>query len=145
MTTIRRLGVDDVAALLDATHLFDEPVQAHWARDFLDRPGHHLLVAYVDDDPVGFVSGVEIAHPDKAMELLVYELGVDSDHRRRGIATALLRALDGQVDARGTWVVTEPDNQPARATYRSIGGHEEPTVVFTWGAVPPELHEENSR
>jgi hypothetical protein len=45
---------------------------------FLTDAGHHLSVAYGDDErPVGFVSGVELTHPDKGTEMFLYELGLD--------------------------------------------------------------------
>ena len=120
---------------MGAAHLFDGPPNRDWTEDFLGRPGHHLLMAFVDGAAVGFVSGVEMVHPDKPVEMFVYELGVDATFRRRGIATALLRALesvareDGQ---RGLWVVTEPDNHAARATYAAVGAEVDETVTFTW-------------
>ena len=45
------------------------------------------------DRPVGMISGVETTHPDKGTEMFLYELGVDEDARRRGVATALVNAL----------------------------------------------------
>ena len=54
---------------------------------------HHLAIAYVDDAPAGFVSGVEITHPDKATEMFLYELGVDDAFHGRGIGHALVEAL----------------------------------------------------
>ena len=35
------------------------------------------VIAYVDARPVGFVSGVEMTHPDKDTEMFLYELAVD--------------------------------------------------------------------
>lgn len=127
--------VDDVMA---AGHLFDEAPSTDLTADFLARAGHHLLIASVDGEPAGFVSGVEIAHPDKRVEMFVYELGVDEAFRRRGVATALLRALDDVAESlrcRGSWVITEPDNVEARATYAKVGAEAETSVVYEW-AVP---------
>ncbi|WP_235511490.1 N-acetyltransferase [Agromyces sp. Root81] len=74
-----------------------------------------------DGAGVGFVSGVEMRHPDKDAEMFVYELGVDEAWRRRGIAKALLLALRDvavQLGCRGMWTGTERDNAAALATYR---------------------------
>ena len=66
----------DVAVVERASYLFDEPVRPEWAAAFLDHPGHHLCIAHVDDEAAGFVSGMQILHPDKRAEMLLYELGV---------------------------------------------------------------------
>jgi ribosomal protein S18 acetylase RimI-like enzyme len=119
-----------------ASHLFDGPVSAEGAIGFLRRPGHHLLLATVDGADVGFVSGVEITHPDKGTEMFVYELGVDAGHRRRGIGRALVDALAELARERGCygmWVTTESDNAAALATYRAAGAAApEPGVTLTW-------------
>lgn len=138
--SIERLGPDDIERILAAGHLFDEPPTADLAADFVARAGHHLLVVYVGGQPAGFVSGVEVAHPDKKVEMLVYELGVDETFRRRGVASRLLDAMTRLADERGCrnlWVLTEPDNDPALATYRSRGATEETSVLFEWVPGPP--------
>lgn len=133
---IRTLGPGDEDRLVAASSLFDHPVTPDGARRFLDRPGHHLLVAYVEDEPAGFVSGVETAHPDKGAEMFLYELAVDEAHRRKGIARALVNALGEIASGRGCygmWVSTEPDNAAALATYRSAGAAEsEESVTLAW-------------
>jgi aminoglycoside 3-N-acetyltransferase I len=131
---IRRLGTGDIDTLLAASHLFDGPVEADLARGFLDDPGHHCLLAIVDGEPVGFVTGVTVRHPDKADEMLLYELGVDEAWRERGFGTALVTALKdlaAESGFRGMWVLTERANDVALRTYRSAGadGAEEATVL----------------
>ncbi len=134
--SIRLLDLGDLDAVLAAAHLFDRAPTAELALDFLDRPGHHLLVAYVAEDPVGFVSGIEVAHPDKRVEMLLFELGVESAHRRRGIGRALVRALVDlarELGCRAMWVPTEPDDTPAIATYRSAGADvPEAATILSW-------------
>lgn len=133
---IRRLDSSDLDLLLAATRLFDETVEPDLPRRFLDDPGHHCLVALVGDEPVGFVTGVAISHPDKATEMLLYELGVDEAWRGRGIGRALvgaLRDLAQELSMRGVWVLAEPDNEAALRTYRSAGADaEDAAVVFEW-------------
>jgi ribosomal protein S18 acetylase RimI-like enzyme len=133
---VRRLRAEDVDAVGEASSLFDFPVDRQQAVLFLGREGHHILIAYVDGAPVGFVSGVETTHPDKGTEMFLYELSVDERHRRRGIGTALVSALAGLARERGCygmWVGTEPDNMEAIATYRSAGaGDVEPFVTLSW-------------
>jgi ribosomal protein S18 acetylase RimI-like enzyme len=91
---IRALGPDDVDRLLAAEGLFDDPPRPDWARKFLDSDDHHILIAYVDDEePAGFISGVETTHPDKGTEMFLYELGVAEAHRGRGIGRSLVEQL----------------------------------------------------
>lgn len=133
---IRRLGPDEVATVLAAAHLFDHEPRAEWASAVLRREGHHLLIASVDGTPVGFATGIEALHPDKGVEILLYELGVDEAHRRRGIGRALtsrMLALAEEIGGYGMWVPVEPGNDPAVATYRSAGsGEPEEAIILTW-------------
>jgi ribosomal protein S18 acetylase RimI-like enzyme len=119
-----------------ASHLFDGPAQAAATERFLTTDGHHLLVAYEDGEPVGFVSGVETTHPDKGTEMFLYELAVAEPSRRRGIGRALvdrLAALAKETGCYGMWVVTDHDNAAARATYEGAGAVTETgQVVEVW-------------
>ena len=82
---VRALGPGDDGAVAAAQHLFDGPSDPAATARFLADPDHHLLVAYnADDWPVGFVSGVEMTHPDKGTEMFLYELAVPEPARRRG-------------------------------------------------------------
>jgi ribosomal protein S18 acetylase RimI-like enzyme len=125
---IRALRSGDDAAVEAAGHLFDHEVDPDAAARFLADPGHHLLVAYDSDEhPVGFVSGVEMTHPDKGTEMFLYELGVDEPARGRGIGRALVEALASLAREHGCYgmfVFTDDDNSAARATYRSAGAKE---------------------
>ena len=119
-----------------APALFDEPPTRVWADQFLARAGHHLLVAAVDGTDAGFVTGVEMTHPDKGTEMLLYELGVDDTYQRQGIGRALVTALAEvarEVGCYGMWVLTDPDNEAALATYARAGGTSTgPQVLLEW-------------
>lgn len=124
MVEIRELGPGDTEEVMAAAHLFDDPPRREWASAFLGREGNHLLLAYLDEEPAGFVSGVEVLHPDKGIEMMLYELGVDEGFRRRGVGAALVIELvevARRLGCRNVWVLTEPDNEPALATYRAAG------------------------
>ena len=113
------------AQIQAAAHLFDDPPIPAAVERFLADPTHHLLLAYAGDRPVGFVSGVEMTHPDKGTEMFLYELAVNEDHRRRGIGRALVEALAEVARSQGcydVWVLTEEENEAAVATYRRAGG-----------------------
>lgn len=124
------------AELTAAQHLYDGPARPEWARRFLAADGHLMLIAYTDGRPVGFVSGVEMVHPDKGTEMCLYELSVDGEHRRRGVGRALCEALESAARERGCydmWVGVDPANAAALATYRAAGGKDdERFAMITW-------------
>lgn len=131
----RATHVDEVVA---ASHLFDHAVKPEWAQRFLTESGHHLLIAYVDGAVAGFVSGVEMTHPDKGTEMFLYELSVDEGYRNRGIGRELVRALGElarQQGCYGMWVLTDRGNPAALRTYRAGGATRDSDNVmleFSW-------------
>ena len=133
---IRRLAPGDEQLVLDAVALFDDaPTEDATAR-FLASAGHHLLAAFEDDEVVGFVTGIEMTHPDKGTEMFLYELSVAEEHRNRGIGRRLVAALADVAAGHGCygmWVGTDTDNAAALATYRAAGASEpEPSVTLEW-------------
>jgi ribosomal protein S18 acetylase RimI-like enzyme len=133
---IRRLGPGDEQALEKVGPQFDKPVDAAAGTRFLNSEGHHILVAYEGEAVAGFVTGVEMTHPDKGTEMFLYELGVDPMFRGRGFGTALVKALAVLARERncyGMWVLTDDDNGAALATYAAAGGTRESTnVLLSW-------------
>jgi ribosomal protein S18 acetylase RimI-like enzyme len=120
-----------------APDVFDDPIDARAAREFLGDPRHRLAVAIDDGVVVGFVSAVLYVHPDKpSPELWINEVGVAPSHQGQGIARRLLEATlaDAQTaGCREAWVLTDETNQAARRLYQSGGG--EPSdghVMFTF-------------
>jgi ribosomal protein S18 acetylase RimI-like enzyme len=130
------MGPDDAERVKVAAHLFDDALQPDALKRFLHDPTHHLLIAYSGGEPAGFVSGVEITHPDKGTEMFLYELGVDKDHRHQGFGAALVRALaDLAREQRcyGMWVLVDDENAAAAATYRKADGDvESQPLMFSW-------------
>lgn len=130
------MGPGDAVSVADASHLFDGPAHPDATERFLSEPGHHLVIAYEGDHPAGFISGVEMTHPDKGTEMFVYELGVDEPFRKMGIGLALIERLKSIAVERGCfgmWVLTDEGNAAALATYQSAGGKgESGQVVLEW-------------
>jgi ribosomal protein S18 acetylase RimI-like enzyme len=133
---IRVLRPGDDGLVAAASRLFDGPARPDATARFLAEAGHHLLVAHEDGQAVGFVSGVEVTHPDKGTEMFLYELAVDERYRRRGIGRALtehLAEVAKTAGCYGMWVITDADNAAARATYEGTGGVPEGgQVVEVW-------------
>ena len=102
----------------------------------LADPRTLMLVALDGELPVGFALAHELPrrHGDRA-NLFVYEVDVAESHQRRGIASALLGRLGELARERGIrigFVLTEPDNGPANALYRKLGGTSEESVQWTF-------------
>ncbi|MEL7483172.1 MAG: GNAT family N-acetyltransferase [Planctomycetota bacterium] len=136
--TFRLLSDADERALDHvAEGVFDHPVIAEQWQAFLMDRRHVIAVAEdrrsADAVVVGFVSGVHYLHPDKRPQCWINEVSTAPTHRRRGIASALLRLVVDRARAIGCtqiWLATEADNEPARALYRSFGADETPIVMF---------------
>lgn len=132
------LGPGDEARVQEAEALFDDPVDVAATRAFLADDSHHLLMAYVEGEPAGFISAAEVLHPDMSRpEMFLNELGVLAPFHRRGIATELVQELIEVCRARGCsemWVVTDESNTAAMTTYERTGGRKdaENLVMFTY-------------
>jgi ribosomal protein S18 acetylase RimI-like enzyme len=121
-----------------AEGLFDHAVDLGATRRFLEDEANHLVIAYVDGQPAGFVSGTEVTHPDRVRpELFLNELGVDAAYRGRGIAQGLvarLWELAQSRSCRGMWVLTDESNAAAKRVYAATGGvRQGDQVMFGWG------------
>lgn len=135
-TEIRLLRGDDAEALNRvAQDVFDDPVNQAWAREFLEDPRHHLVVAIDGGTVIGFASAVHYVHPDKPAELWINEVGVAPSHHRRGIGRQIIDRLLTHGRSLGctqAWVLTEEDNEAARGLYRTTGGVEAKCVMYTF-------------
>lgn len=134
---VRRAGPGDEGEVARFEEAFDYEVLADETRRFLTDERHHLVLGYVHDQPAGFVSAVEVFHPDKRSELFLNEIAVIEEARRRGVARALIDELRRVGHERGCvsmWVLTEEDNVAAMSLYRSTGGRWEgdPQVMFEY-------------
>jgi [ribosomal protein S18]-alanine N-acetyltransferase len=121
VTEIRRLGPGDEDVV---RALATRPVPPEL--ELLEDERTIFLAAFDEGEPVGFVLAHELPRRhDPPKKLLVYEIDVREDRRRKGIARALLEELAGIARRRGIrqgWVLADPDNEPALALYRSAGG-----------------------
>jgi aminoglycoside 6'-N-acetyltransferase I len=136
---IKLLGPQDAGVLGNiAPDVFDDPIDAGRANEFLADPRHHLVVAVEDGVVVGFVSAVHYVHPDKPRpELWINEVGVAATHRRRGLGTRLLRALFAvgrDLGCAEAWLLTDRANTAAVRLYAATGSSHPPTdhVMFTF-------------
>jgi ribosomal protein S18 acetylase RimI-like enzyme len=118
-----------------ARDVFDGPVDAALAREFLADRRHHIVVAIEADVVVGMVTAVDYIHPDKKPQLWINEIGVAPTHQRRGIAKRMLEAMLAHGRALGcteAWVGTENNNIAARTLYENADGSPESFVLYSF-------------
>jgi aminoglycoside 3-N-acetyltransferase I len=140
LPTIRRLATGDDAlfdGMLDlfgaafedrATYDAARPGPA-WRSRLLGSDLFTALVAVEEGRVVGALAGYELMKfEQERSEFYIYDLAVAETHRRRGIATALIRAFGARARARGGWVVfvqADLGDTPAIALYEGLGSREE--------------------
>ena len=109
----------------NAPHLAPSPGEVH--QKFMRDPGHRHLVAETGGHRVGFVLLRHHPH-DRAVELRRLAITV----KRRGYGRAALHAVMGmafeELGAHRLWLDVKPNNERARALYRSEGFVEEGTL-----------------
>ena len=133
---IIRVGPGD-AALLDRVDddIFDHVIDPGLLADYLNAPGHLMVVAVADGRVVGQARAILTRQPDAPLSLYVDNLGVAEARRREGIAGRLLDELVAWGQTQGcavAWVATETDNGPARAFYQGRGATEDLIAYYTY-------------
>jgi aminoglycoside 3-N-acetyltransferase I len=87
------------------------------------------LVALKGEEVVGGLAAYELKKfEQERSEVYIYDLAVAADHRREGIATALIQVLRQMAAARGAYVVfvqADLGDDPAIALYTKLGVREE--------------------
>ncbi len=102
---------------------FSDPWPSSLIRDHLSRPAPSSFLAR---DERGTVLGYAL-FAFAADEAEVHSLGVDPEHRRQGIASALLNAVveeAGRAGVRTVWLEVRRGNTVAIALYRGYGFEE---------------------
>lgn len=120
-----------------AAGLFDAPIQPIGLKRFLADPRHILLLAVDGERPIGFLTAVELFHPDRAVpELFVNELGVADDRHREGVGRAMVEEIRRTATRRGAglaWVLAESGDERADAFYRGVGGRASGARLYEFG------------
>ena len=88
----------------------------------------NFIVVVAQDETGNVVAGLaayELRKFEQARsEIYIYDLAVDERHRRKGIATALIKTLQGIAKARRAYVIfvqADQDDHPAIKLYESRG------------------------
>jgi aminoglycoside 3-N-acetyltransferase I len=137
---IRRLGPGDVPLLRRLNALFgkafadpetytgEQPDDAY-LEGLLAKEHVFAVVAMANEEILGGLVAYELDKFERARrEVYIYDLAVSAEHRRQGIATALIEHLRGIAAGRGAWVIyvqADYGDDPAIALYEKLGAREE--------------------
>jgi len=125
----RKLNAMFAAAFDDADSYAGAIPSDRYLECLLDKPSVIALVALDKDDVVaGLVAYVLDKFERERSEIYIYDLAVAQSHRRRGIATALIRELARiarKIRAYVIYVQADRGDEPAVRLYESLGKREE--------------------
>jgi aminoglycoside 3-N-acetyltransferase I len=138
--SVRRLAAADLPLVRKLNTLFgdafgeaetygsDPPTDAYLGA-LLSREHVLVLVALAEEELLGGLVAYELEKFEKARrEIYIYDLAVAAQHRRKGIATALIEHLRGIAATRGAWVIfvqADHGDDPAIALYDKLGTRED--------------------
>ena len=140
MYTVFQLTIADLAGFHDLLRVFgdafeDVATYQHavpsddYLRSFLALPHTIVLAARHGDRVVGGLVAYELRKFERdRREIYIYDLAVSSDHRRNGVATALIGELKQIAKQRGVYVIfvqADRGDSPAIALYESLGTRED--------------------
>jgi aminoglycoside 3-N-acetyltransferase I len=137
---IRALTADDVALMRGMLYMFGaafedvptytrhQPEDSYMAR--LLGSEDFIAIAAIDRDKVigGLAAYVLRKFEQARSEVYIYDLAVDKHSRRQGVATALIKAVQKEANARSAYVVfvqADYEDEPAVALYSKLGVREE--------------------
>jgi aminoglycoside 3-N-acetyltransferase I len=91
---------------------------------------HFIAVAALaGDEVIGGLAAYELQKFERVRsEIYIYDLAVREDHRRKGVATALIRTLQRIGKERGAYVIfvqADRGDDPAILLYESLGTRED--------------------
>src|SRR3712207_4456031 len=138
--TLRRLAPADVPLLRKLNALFgdafaepetytaESPSDAY-LQGLLAKEHVVALVALAGEEVIGGLVAYELDKFERARrELYIYDLAVGAQHRRQGVATALIGHLRELAARRGVWVIyvqADYADDAAIALYQKLGVREE--------------------
>lgn len=138
--TLRRLARDDITFVRKLNTVFSDvfaepetysakPPSQTYLKNLLAKEHILVLVALAGEEVLGGLVAYELEKLEsERREFYIYDLAVGAEHRRQGIATALIRMLREIAARRGGWVVyvqADYGDDPAIALYEKLGVREE--------------------
>jgi aminoglycoside 3-N-acetyltransferase I len=134
-----RLGSDDLQPLRDLLQVFAEAFEEHgtylsaqprdsYLRNLLGQNNFIAMTAVSGQEVVGGLTAYVLQKfEQERSEIYVYDLAVARAHRRRGVATALIRYLHDVARSYVAWVMfvqADLGDEPAIRLYESLGRRE---------------------
>ena len=100
-----------------------------YLRGLLGKRHFIALAALSGESVVGGLAAYELEKFEQARsEIYIYDLAVLEAHRRKGVATGLIRELQRIARDRGAYVIfvqADPPDEPAIRLYQSLGARED--------------------
>jgi aminoglycoside 3-N-acetyltransferase I len=136
--TTKRLGEADLALMRALLRMFADAFDDHahyqsavpsdgYLLSLLKDPTFFAVVACDQDGAViGGLAAYELRKfEQERSEIYIYDLAVDEKHRRKGVATALIRMLGSTARERGAYVMfvqadIGKEDEPANALYAKL-------------------------
>jgi aminoglycoside 3-N-acetyltransferase I len=110
------------------TYLRNPPTDGY-LRTLLAKPHFIALVARDGEQVIGGLAAYELEKfEQQRSEIYIYDLAVRESHRRQGVATGLIRALQLIAELRGAYVIfvqADRGDEPAIRLYESLGTRED--------------------
>lgn len=138
--TVRALTGSDVAVFRDLLALFGREFEqidiytgaqpeTAYLQKLLDGDQLIAVAAFEDKTVIGGLVAYWLPKfEQERAEIYIYDLAVAADRRRRGVATALIGALQRIAAERGAYVIyvqADPPDEPAVALYTKLGIRED--------------------
>ena len=100
-----------------------------YLEELLGSPSFIAMAALEGGEVIGGLAAYVLPKfEQERSEVYIYDLAVAEPHRRQGIATALIRRLQGEAATRGAWVIyvqADHGDDPAIALYAGLGTRED--------------------
>ena len=142
--TFKKLTTEDLVLAKDLFLFFQlddgiaEPSQSEdaYLKNLLAKNSFHVLVALHENKVVGGLTAYELSmYKEEKREMFLYEIGVDSNHRKIGIASKLISQLKAICTRKGIsemYVAAKALDCPAVQLYESTGGKKEDVAWFVY-------------
>jgi aminoglycoside 3-N-acetyltransferase I len=137
----QQLSSSEVALLKNLLHVFgrafnevatyqDAVPSGAYLQSLLAKPHFIALVALYGDQVVGGLAAYELEKFERdRREIYIYDLAVAEEHRRKGLATNLIKELQRIAKKRHAYVIfvqADPQDESAIRLYESFGKRESP-------------------
>ncbi len=140
--TIKKLVPNDTALAKELFHFFQvddgisEPIipSNEYLHSLLQKDDFHIIVAMAGHALIGGLTAYELEmYKEEIKEMFLYEIAVEPEQRKRGVAKALIGHLKDISIAKGIkemYVGTSTDNHVAMKLYHSTGAEADTKIAW---------------